>query len=271
MLVNCHADGQTFKFWPRPAQEFQFQFLFWTLGLSLTAHHAACRGHGQACLDLAGVTNCCWIHPTLYLKWMPRREWRDTNRIGLRPQKLVEASSNLTTINLLKLPNMWRFLMRVEKRLMVLSLVPEPTWRNIQHLKDYPAFQVFFFDLRTLAVSWSTRYASAQRAELRDSCTACARGETSKACVPRYEHQQRLLWYQRTSKRTNWYAVSLKSKNEKWTRRARMSSSTNYYAGGTDTRLHRQNPYILIWLGAGRRTAGGRDSIKLHRTLSHTS
>ena len=33
----------------------------------------------------------------------------------------------------------------------------------------------------------------------------------------------------------------------------------------------RQNSYILIWLGAGRRTAGGRDSVKLHRTLSHTS
>ena len=27
--------------------------------------------------------------------------------------------------------------MRVEKRIMVLSLVPEPTRRNIQHLKDY--------------------------------------------------------------------------------------------------------------------------------------
>ena len=36
-------------------------------------------------------------------------------------------------------------------------------------------------------------------------------------------------------------------------------------------RNSRQNPYILIWLGAGRRTAGGRDSVKLHRTLSHTS
>ena len=36
-------------------------------------------------------------------------------------------------------------------------------------------------------------------------------------------------------------------------------------------RNSRQNPYILIWLGAGRRAAGGRDSVKLHRTLSHTS
>ena len=32
--------------------------------------------------NLAGATNCCWIHPTFYLKWMPRREWRDTNRMG---------------------------------------------------------------------------------------------------------------------------------------------------------------------------------------------
>ena len=47
---------------------------------------------------------------------------------------------------------------------MVLSFVPEPTRRNIQHLKDYPVFKVFFFDFRTLAVSRSTRYASAQRA-----------------------------------------------------------------------------------------------------------
>ena len=36
---------------------------------------------------LAGVTNCCWIHPTLYLKSMPSREWRDTNRIGFLYRK----------------------------------------------------------------------------------------------------------------------------------------------------------------------------------------
>ena len=42
--------------------------------------------------------------------------------------------------------------MRVEKRLIVPSFVPEPTRRNIQHLKDYPVFKVFFFDFRTLAV-----------------------------------------------------------------------------------------------------------------------
>ena len=56
---------------------------------------------------------------------------------------------------------------------MVLSFVPEPTRRNIQHLKDYPVFKVFFFDFRTLAVSRSTRYASAQRAAHCDSRTAC--------------------------------------------------------------------------------------------------
>ena len=77
----------------------------------------------------------------------------EPNRWAFRPQKLVEASSNPTTINLLKLPKMWRLLMHVEKRLMVLSFVPEPTRRNIQHLKDYQVFKVFFFDFRTLAVS----------------------------------------------------------------------------------------------------------------------
>ena len=34
-------------------------------------------------------------------------------------------------------------LMSVETRIMVLSLVPDPTRRNIQHLKDYQVFQVF--------------------------------------------------------------------------------------------------------------------------------
>ena len=44
---------------------------------------------------------------------------------------------------------MGRLLIRAEKRIMVLSLVPEPARRNIQHLKDYPVFQLFFFDFRT--------------------------------------------------------------------------------------------------------------------------
>ena len=45
--------------------------------------------------------------------------------------------------------------------------------------------------------------------------------------------------------RRNKYAVSHKLLNRKLKnelRRARMSSSTNYYAGGTNTRLHRQPP-----------------------------
>ena len=59
------------------------------------------------------------------------------------------------------------------------------TWKIIQSSK------CFLFDFRTLAVSWSTRYASAERAELRDSWTTCTRVETSKARVPRYEPQKR--------------------------------------------------------------------------------
>ena len=157
--------------------------------------------------SLVSVTNCCWIHPTFfYLKWRPSREWRDTSQIhGLfRSQKLVEASSNSTTINLLKMPKMWRLLIRVEKRLMVLSFVPEPTRRNIQHLKDYPFFKVFFFDFRTLAVSRSTRYASAQRAAHCDSRKACGIETSTWARVPRYKPQKaRVPWYQRTSTRTN--------------------------------------------------------------------
>ena len=141
-----------------------------------TQSDCACRGDGQACMprsaNLAGVTNCCWIHPTLYLKWMPRREWRDTIRIGFLDRREAWGVFKLDYHKLTKIGQMWRLLMRVEKRIMVLSLVPEPTRRNIQHLKDYFVFQVFFFDSRTFAVSWSTRYASAQRAELRDSCTA---------------------------------------------------------------------------------------------------
>ena len=83
--------------------------------------------------------------------------------------------------------------MRVEKRLMVLSLVPEPTRRNIQHLKDYPIFKVFFFDFRTLAVSRSTRYASAQRGcalRLKNSLRSRKLRETTKARAPRYEPQK---------------------------------------------------------------------------------
>ena len=185
MLVNYHADRQTFKLRPRPAQE----FLFWTLGLSLTARAEAMARHisiGESCRChklLLNPSNS--LFEVDALSWVKRHE---PNRL-FRPQKLVGASSKSTTKNLLKLFKMRRLLMRVEKRLMVLSLVREPIRRNIQHLKDYPVFKVFFFVFRMLAVSWCTRYACAQRAELCDSCTACARVETSKARVPRYEPQ----------------------------------------------------------------------------------
>ena len=108
------------------------------------------------------------------------------------------------------------------------------TWKIIQ------SYKCFFFDFRTLAVSWSTRYASAERAELRDWCTTCARLETLKARVSRYEPQKRAYLdtneLPRGGTNTRW-ASNRKLKNE--LRRARMSSSTNYYAGGTNTLLHR--------------------------------
>ena len=210
-----------------------FQFLFFN---TRTQSDCACRGHGQACLDrrvlLVSQTVVESIQLFFCLKWRPSREWWDTSQIhGLfRPQKLVEASSNSTTINLLKLPKMWRLLIRVEKRLMVLSFVPESTRRNIQHLKDYPVFKVFFFDFRTLAVSRSTRYASAQRAAHCDSRTACGI-ETSKRAYPATNLKKRA--YRDTNEllraRTNArWASDRKLKNE--LRRARMSSSANYGA-----------------------------------------
>ena len=122
MLANYYADRQTFKFRPRPAQEFQFQFLCFEHSDSVWLRVPRPWPGMPRSANLAGVTNCCWIHPTLYLKW-EAPSWvkrHEPNRL-VRPQKLVEASSNSTTINLLKLPKMWRLLMRVEKRLMVLS------------------------------------------------------------------------------------------------------------------------------------------------------
>ena len=148
MLLNYHADGQTFKFQPRPAQEFQFQFLFFQHSDSVWLRLPRPWPGMPRSANLAGVTNCtCCLNPSnsffeVEAPWMKTHE---PNRL-FRPWKLVEASWNSTAINLQKLPKMWRLLMRVEKSLMVLSLVPEPTWRNIQHLKDYPVFKVFFFD-----------------------------------------------------------------------------------------------------------------------------
>ena len=78
---------------------------------------------------------------------------------------------------------MWRLLMRVEKPLVVLSLVPQPTSRNIQHFERLSCLQSVFFDFRTLAV-WSTRYAGAQRAKLRDSSAACGARNLKGARTP---------------------------------------------------------------------------------------
>ena len=141
---------------------------------------------------------------------------------------------------------MWRLLMRVEKRLMVLSLVPEPTRRHIQHLNDYPVFQVVLFNF-LLAVSWSTQcYASAQRAELCDSCTACAWVETSKTHVPCYERQKA-----RAMTPANFYADELicgERQIENW----KMSYDACVWVrpqttlrGGTNTWLHRRSSYKI--------------------------
>ena len=79
---------------------------------------------------------------------------------------------------------MWKLLMRVEKKTHGNFIDAKGHKKKHSPLKDYPVFQVFFFEIRTLA-AWSTRYASAQWADLRESCTAFARVETSKARVPR--------------------------------------------------------------------------------------
>ena len=145
------------------------------------------------------------------------------------------------------MPQMWRLLMRVEKRIMVTI-----TWSLIfngsrAHTKKHSALErcsslpsvfsstfersLFHDPLDTLAL---------KGAELRDSWTTCARVETSKARVPRYEPQRRAYLdtneLSRGRTNTRW-ASNRKLKNE--LRRARMSSSTNYYAGGTNTLLHR--------------------------------
>ena len=94
--------------------------------------------------------------------------------------------------------------MRVEKWLMVLSFVPEPSRRNIQHLNDYPVFNVFFFDFRTLAVSWSTRSTSAQRAAHCDSSDSLRKRNFKSARTP-----LRTSKSARTVIPTNFYADEL--------------------------------------------------------------
>ena len=174
----------------------------------------------------ASIGESCWYHTlllnpsTLYLKWMPRREWRETNRIGrkacrsvfkLEHHWLTKNAQNLEAFDACRKTNHGTFI------------------GARAHTKKHSALEERFsslpsvlFDFRTLAASWSTRYASAQRAELHamhDSCTACVRVETSKARVPRYEPQKRA--YLDTKEllrgRTTVNAVSFESKTEKWT------------------------------------------------------
>ena len=113
MLVNYHADGQTFKFRPRPAQEFQFQFLFWTL--SLTACAEAMARHAsisESCLCQKLLLNPSNSLFKVDAPWMKRH----------KPNRLFRAQASLSKrlqTRLLKMPQMWRLLMRVEKRIMV--------------------------------------------------------------------------------------------------------------------------------------------------------
>ena len=198
--------GKLSSFGFDPRRSSNFSLCFSTLGLSLTARAEAMTRH-------ASIGESSWCHKLLlnpsnsFFIWSRGPPWvkrHEPNRWAFRPQKLVEASSNSTTINLLKLPKMWRLLMRVEKRLMVFSFVPEPSRRNIQHLKDYPVFKVFFFDFRTLAVSWSTRYASAQRAAHCDSSDSLQNRNFKSARTP-----LRTSKSARTVIPTNFYADEL--------------------------------------------------------------
>ena len=72
------------------------------------------------------------------------------------------------------------------------------TWKN------YPVFKVFFFDFWTLAVSWSTRYASAQRAAHCDSSDSLRNKNFKSARTP-----LRTSKSARTLIPTNFYADEL--------------------------------------------------------------
>ena len=77
--------GKLSSFGFDPCRSSNFTFCSSTVGLSLTADRLRVPRQwlGMPRLpSLAGVTNCCWIHPTFfYLKWRPSREWRDTSQI----------------------------------------------------------------------------------------------------------------------------------------------------------------------------------------------
>ena len=81
--------------------------------------------------------------------------------------------------------------MSVEKRLKVLSFVPEPTRRNIQHLKDYPVFKVFFFSTFERSLFHDPLDTPALKGLRTATQEHAACGiETSKARVPRYEPEK---------------------------------------------------------------------------------
>ena len=196
MLVNYYADGQTFKFQLRPAQEFQFQFLLFQQSDSVWLRVPRQWPGMPRSLSLAGVTNCCWIHPTLfYLTWRPSREWRDTSRIdGLIDRrsmsKRLQTRLPLTYWNCPKCGGFW-CVWKNDSWYFHLCQNPHKesfsTWKIILSSKCFSSTfeRLLFHD----------RYASAQRAAHCASRTACGI-ETSKARVPRHEPQKaRVPWY----------------------------------------------------------------------------
>ena len=181
---------------------------------------------------------------------MPRLEWRDANRIGFLDRRAVCQSKRLRTRlpltwnNFLKLSKMWRLLMRVENDSGYFHWCQSPhvfsTWKIILSSK-WKCFSstfersLFHDPFDTLALKGLS-----SAGIMHWACGV----ETSNARVPRYEPQKRAYFdtneLLRGRTNTRW-ASNRKMKNE--LRRARMSSSTNYYAGGTNTRLHRH----FVW------------------------
>ena len=175
------------------------QFPFWTLGLSLTSRAEAMARH-------VSISESCWCHKLLLnpsnsiielngQSWVKRHE---PNRL-FRPQR--SSSKRLQTWPPLpfyicpKWGGFW-FVWKSDEWYF--------HWRQSPHEEIFstwnPVFQLLFFDFLTLDVSW---YASAQRAELRDSWTACARVEISKARSSLRTLKARVPCYQWTYTRTN--------------------------------------------------------------------
>ena len=160
----------------------------------------------------------------------------EPNTWAFRPQKLVEASSNSTKIA----QNVEAF-DSCGKTTHGTFICTRAHTKKHSALERFPVFKVFFFDFRTLAVSRSSGYASAQRAAHCGSRTACGI-ETSKARVPRYETSKSA----RTVIPTNFYAdeqIRGEPQIENW----KMNYDARVWVrprtttrGGTDTLLHRQ-------------------------------